>query len=402
MKDCIYLDNNATTRVDEEVLAAMLPYLSQYYGNPSSMHSFGGQVSKAVKTARKQVASLLGADISEIVFTSCGTEGDNAAIRAALLAQPNKRHIVTTEVEHPAVLNLCKQLEKQGYTVTYLSVNGQGQLDLDEVQASLTGNTALVSVMYANNETGVVFPIEQIGQMAKEYGALFHVDAVQAVGKIPLNMKTSTIDLLVLSGHKIHGPKGMGALYVRRGTKFRPLLVGGHQERGRRGGTENVAGIVALGKAAELAQQHLAHNVEQEKRLRDRLERGILETIADTVVNGHPTERLPNTTNIGFKYIEGEAILLLLDRYGICASSGSACTSGSLEPSHVLRAMGLPYSVLHGSIRFSLSRYTTEAEVDRVLEVVPGIIERLRALSPFNSDEAGWLQEQEQSLVTSN
>ncbi len=402
MKDCIYLDNNATTRVDEEVLAAMLPYLSQYYGNPSSMHSFGGQVSKAVKTARKQVASLLGADISEIVFTSCGTEGDNAAIRAALLAQPNKRHIVTTEVEHPAVLNLCKQLEKQGYTVTYLSVNGQGQLDLDEVQASLTGNTALVSVMYANNETGVVFPIEQIGQMAKEYGALFHVDAVQAVGKIPLNMKTSTIDLLVLSGHKIHGPKGMGALYVRRGTKFRPLLVGGHQERGRRGGTENVAGIVALGKAAELAQQHLVHNVEQEKRLRDRLERGILETIADTVVNGHPTERLPNTTNIGFKYIEGEAILLLLDRYGICASSGSACTSGSLEPSHVLRAMGLPYSVLHGSIRFSLSRYTTEAEVDRVLEVVPGIIERLRALSPFNSDEAGWLQEQEQSLVTSN
>ena len=402
MKDCIYLDNNATTQVDEEVLAAMLPYLSQYYGNPSSMHSFGGQVSKAVKTARKQVASLLGADISEIVFTSCGTEGDNAAIRAALLAQPNKRHIVTTEVEHPAVLNLCKQLEKQGYTVTYLSVNGQGQLDLDEVQASLTGNTALVSVMYANNETGVVFPIEQIGQMAKEYGALFHVDAVQAVGKIPLNMKTSTIDLLVLSGHKIHGPKGMGALYVRRGTKFRPLLVGGHQERGRRGGTENVAGIVALGKAAELAQQHLAHNVEQEKRLRDRLERGILETIADTVVNGHPTERLPNTTNIGFKYIEGEAILLLLDRYGICASSGSACTSGSLEPSHVLRAMGLPYSVLHGSIRFSLSRYTTEAEVDRVLEVVPGIIERLRALSPFNSDEAGWLQEQEQSLVTSN
>ncbi len=399
MNDCIYLDNNATTKIDDDVLAAMLPYLSIYYGNPSSMHTFGGQVGRAVRQARTQVASLLGAEDSEIIFTSCGTEGDNAAILAALKAQPNKKHIITTEVEHPAILNLCRKLEKDGYTVTYLSVNDQGQLDLDELEASLTGNTAVVSVMYANNETGVIFPIEQIGQIVKEYGALFHVDAVQAVGKIPLNMKTSTIDMLTLSGHKIHAPKGIGALYVRKGVRFRPLLVGGHQERGRRGGTENVAGIVALGEAAKLAQQHLA-GVVWEKRLRDKLEQGILNSIPNTVINGDPVNRLPNTTNIGFKYIEGEAILLSLDQFGICASSGSACTSGSLEPSHVLRALGLPYSVLHGSIRFSLSRYTTEAEIDRVLEVLPGIIERLRELSPFNSDDADWLKEQE-SLVIS-
>ncbi|MEC4894941.1 MAG: cysteine desulfurase NifS [Oscillatoria sp. PMC 1051.18] len=399
MKDCIYLDNNATTKIDEEVFSAMLPYLTLYYGNPSSMHSFGGQVGKAVREAREQVASLLGAEASEIVFTSCGTEGDNAAIRAALSAQPNKRHIVTSCVEHPAVLNLCKYLEKQGYTVTYLSVNSQGQIDLDELEASLTGNTALVSVMYANNETGVVFPIERIGQIVKDYGAIFHVDAVQAVGKIPLNMKTSTIDLLTLSGHKIHAPKGIGALYVRRGVRFRPFLIGGHQERGRRGGTENVAGIVALGKAAELAEKNLA-NIEEEKQLRDRLEKGILASIENAIVNGDPIERLPNTTNIGFKYIEGEAILLSLNQFGICASSGSACTSGSLEPSHVLRSMGLPYSVLHGSIRFSLSRYTTIEEIDRVLEVLPGVIERLRALSPFNNDRADWLQEQEQAVLT--
>jgi cysteine desulfurase len=399
MNDCIYLDNNATTKIDEAVLAAMLPYLSIYYGNPSSMHTFGGQVGRAVRQARTQVAALLGAENSEIIFTSCGTEGDNAAILAALKAQPHKKHIITTEVEHPAVLNLCRRLEKDGYTVTYLAVNRKGQLDLDELETSLTGNTAVVSVMYANNETGVIFPIEQIGQMVKEYGALFHVDAVQAVGKIPLNLKTSTIDLLTLSGHKIHAPKGIGALYVRKGVRFRPLLIGGHQERGRRGGTENVAGIVALGKAAELAQQHLA-DIGGEKRLRDKLEQGILSTISNTVINGDLVSRLPNTTNIGFKYIEGEAILLSLDQYGICASSGSACTSGSLEPSHVLRALGLPYSVLHGSIRFSLSRYTTEPEIDRVLEVLPSIINRLRELSPFNSDDAEWLKEQE-SLVVS-
>ena len=398
MTNTIYLDNNATTKIDEDVLAAMLPYLTIYYGNPSSMHTFGGQVGRIVRQARNQVASLLGAEDSEIVFTSCGTEGDNAAIMAALKAQPNKKHIITTEVEHPAILNLCRRLERDGYTVTYLSVNNKGQIDFDELEASLTGNTAVVSVMYANNETGVIFPVEQIGQIVKEYGAIFHVDAVQAVGKIPLNMKTSTIDLLTLSGHKIHAPKGIGALYVRKGVRFRPLLIGGHQERGRRGGTENVAGIVALGKAAELAQEHLP-GVVWETRLRDKLEQGILNTIPNTVVNGDRVNRLPNTTNIGFKYIEGEAILLSLDEYGICASSGSACTSGSLEPSHVLRALGLPYSVLHGSIRFSLSRYTTEKEIDRVLEVLPGVIDRLRELSPFNSDDADWLKEQEEAVL---
>jgi cysteine desulfurase len=398
MTNIIYLDNNATTKIDEDVLAVMLPYLTIYYGNPSSMHTFGGQVGRVVREARAQVASLLGAEDSEIVFTSCGTEGDNAAILAALKAQPNKKHIITTEVEHPAILNLCRRLEKEGYTATYLSVNDKGQLDLDELEAALTGNTAVVSVMYANNETGVIFPIEQIGQIVKEYGALFHVDAIQAVGKIPLDLKTSTIDMLTLSGHKIHAPKGIGALYVRKGVRFRPTIIGGHQERGRRGGTENVAGIVALGKAAELAQEHLP-GVGWEKRLRDKLEQGILNTIPNTVINGDPVNRLPNTTNIGFKYIEGEAILLSLDEFGICASSGSACTSCSLEPSHVLRALGLPYSVLHGSIRFSLSRYTTEKEIDRVLEVLPSVINRLRELSPFNSDDADWLKEQEQAVL---
>lgn len=390
----IYLDNNATTKVDPEVLEVMLPYLRDYYGNPSSMHTFGGQLGKAVKTARQQLAALIGADESEIVYTSCGTEGDNAAIRAALLAQPQKRHIITTQVEHPAVLNVCKQLETQGYTVTYLSVNRQGQLDLDELEASLTGNTALVTIMYANNETGTVFPIEQIGLRVKQSGAIFHVDAVQAVGKIPMNMKTSTIDMLTLSGHKIHAPKGIGALYVRRGVRFRPLLIGGHQERGRRAGTENVPGIIALGKAAELELLHLEEATARERKLRDRLEQTLLAKIPDCEVNGDLTQRLPNTTNIGFKYIEGEAILLSLNKHGICASSGSACTSGSLEPSHVLRAMGLPYTTLHGSIRFSLSRYTTESEIDRVIEVMPDIVQRLRAMSPFQNDNAGWLQEQ--------
>lgn len=395
----IYFDNNATTPVDPIVLEAMLPYLQEYYGNPSSMHSFGGQVSKAIQAARSQLASLLGAEDSEIVFTSCGTEGNNTAIRAALAAQPDRDRIITTQVEHACVLNVCKQLEKQGYTVTYLSVDRHGQIDLTELEAALTGNTALVTTMYANNETGVVFPIEEIGALAKSYGAAFHVDAVQAVGKLPLNLKTSTIDLLTLSGHKLHAPKGVGALYVRRGFRFRPLLLGGHQERGRRAGTENVAGIVALGKAAELAQQHF-QSTTLEQQLRDRLEQGLLATISDCQVNGHSTQRLPNTTNIGFKYIEGEAILLSLNQYGVCASSGSACTSGSLEPSHVLRAMGIPYTILHGSIRFSLSRYTTAAEVDRVLELMPPIIERLRAISPFNSDRADWLQDREAALAS--
>jgi cysteine desulfurase len=398
MTNVIYLDNNATTKIDPEVVEAMLPYLTEFYGNPSSMHRFGGQVGKALKTARSQVASLLGAEDSEVVFTSCGTEGNNTAIRAALAAQPDRKHLITTQVEHACVLNLFKQLEKQGYTVTYLSVNSKGQLDLMELEAAMTGNTALVSTMYANNETGTIFPVEQVGAIVKEYGATFHVDAVQVAGKLPLNMKSSTIDMMTISGHKFHAPKGVGALYVRKGFRFRPYLIGGHQERGRRAGTENVTSIVGLGKAAELAQVHLA-NISQEKKLRDRLEKGLLNSIPNCGVNGDPKNRLPNTTNIGFKYIEGEAILLSLDQFGICASSGSACTSGSLEPSHVLRAMGLPYTTLHGSIRFSLSRYTTEAEVDQVLAVMPDIVSRLRAMSPFNNDEAEWLQDRQEALV---
>ncbi len=399
MPPCIYLDNNATTQIDPAVLEAMLPYLTEYYGNPSSMHTFGGQVGKAIKQAREQVAALLGAESSEVIFTSCGTEGNNTAIRAALAAQPDRTHIITTQVEHACVLNVCKSLEKQGYTVTYLSVDRKGQLDLLELEAAMTGNTALVTTMYANNETGVIFPIEEVGAIAKSYGATFHVDAVQAVGKIPLNLKTSTIDMLTLSGHKLHAPKGVGALYVKRGFRFRPFLLGGHQERGRRAGTENVAGIVGLGKAAELELMYLNNGSRREHELRDRLEKGILSTIVDCEVNGDITRRLPNTTNIGFKYIEGEAILLSLDKYGICASSGSACTSGSLEPSHVLQAMGLPYTILHGSIRFSLSRYSTDAEVDLVLEVMPSIVTRLRALSPFTNDDAAWLQERQEALT---
>lgn len=393
----IYLDNNATTAIAPEVLDVMLPYLRDFYGNPSSMHRFGGQVGMAVRDARSQVAELLGAEDTEIIFTSCGSESNNTAIHAALAAQPEKRHIVTTAVEHPAVLSVCKHLEKKGYTVTYLSVDSRGQLDLMEVEAAVTGGTALVTTMYANNETGVIFPIEQIGAIAKECGATFHVDAVQAVGKIPIDLSNSTIDLLTLSGHKLHAPKGIGALYVRRGFRFRPFLLGGHQERGRRAGTQNVPGIIALGKAAELARQA---DTEHEARLRDYLEHWFLATIPECNVNGGGSPRLPNTTNIGFKYIEGEAILYMLDREEICASSGSACTSGSLDPSHVLTAMGLPYTILHGSIRFSLSRFTTEAEIQHVLSVMPGIVSRLRAMSPFNSDGAGWLQERDLAVAT--
>ncbi|MEN9217377.1 MAG: cysteine desulfurase NifS [Gloeomargarita sp. DG_2_bins_126] len=396
----IYLDNNATTSVAPGVLSAMLPYLTEFYGNPSSMHRFGGQVAKALQTAREQVADLIGASPSEIIFTSCGTEGNNTAIRSALATLPERRHIITTQVEHACVLNLCKTLEKQGYRVTYLSVDADGQLDLMELEAALTGDTAVVSTMYANNETGVIFPVEKIGALVKSYGALFHVDAVQAVGKVPIHLQNSSIDLLTLSGHKFHAPKGTGALFVRRGVRFRPLLIGGHQERNRRGGTENVAGIVGLGQAAALAQRNL-DAMASVQALRDHLEQAVLATIPDTVVNGRGSPRLPNTSNIGFKYIEGEAILLMLDREGICASSGSACTSDSLEPSHVLRAMGLPYSVLHGSIRFSLSRYTTLAEIEQVLRILPEIVGKLRALSPFSSDEEGWLHARDAALVSS-
>ncbi|NMG57702.1 cysteine desulfurase NifS [Geitlerinema sp. P-1104] len=397
----IYLDNNATTCVAPEVYEAMSPYFTQFYGNPSSMHRFGGQVARGLRQSREAIAALIQAEPNEIIFTSCGTEGDNAAIRAALDSQPDKRHIITTAVEHPAILKPLQRLEKQGYTVTYLGVDGKGQLKLNELRRAIRDDTALISVMAANNETGTIFPIERIGHLAKERGILFHVDAVQAAGKIPLDVSSGVIDFLVLSGHKFHGPKGVGVLYVRRGVRFRPLLAGGHQERGRRGGTENVPGIIGLGKAAELTLKTFDEDHTRVSQLRDRLEQGILSTISDTQRNGHPGLRLPNTANIGFKYVEGEAILLSLDREGICASSGSACTSGSLQPSHVLRAMGLPYTLLHGSIRFSLSRYTTGAEIEQVLGVISPMIGRLRDLSPFSRDNEAthpWLQEQTQRV----
>jgi len=387
----IYVDNNATTRVDPEVLREMLPYFSEYYGNPSSMHHFGGQVMEAVNRAREKVAHLIGADPSEILFTSCGTESDNTAILAAIQSYPEKRHLVTTRVEHPAVLNLCKHLMKQGYRVTELPVNREGLLDLDQLRDAVTPYTAVVSVMFANNETGVIFPVNEIAGIVKEKGSVFHCDAVQAAGKIPMDMSRNQIDLLSISGHKLHAPKGVGALYIRRGTRFRPFLIGGHQEHGRRGGTENIPSIIGLGKACELAGEHLIEENTKVRALRDKLEKGLLERVPRTWLNGHPTLRLPNTTNLSFEYIEGEAILLLMSKEGIAASSGSACTSGSLEPSHVLRAMGVPFTGAHGSIRFSLSRFNTEEDVNDILEKVPFIIARLRELSPY------W-QRQEKSL----
>jgi len=379
----VYLDNNATTAVAPEVLDAMVPFLRDLWGNPSSMHTFGGQVRKHIDRARQQVARFIGAEEDEIIFTGCGTESDNTAIMAALKADPHRRHIVTTRVEHPAVLNLCQRLEKEGHQVTWLSVNAQGMLDLDEVRRSISERTGVVSVMYANNETGVIFPVEEIGKIARAAGCFFHVDAVQAGGKIPLNMRRSAIDYLALSGHKLHAPKGVGVLYIRKGTKFSPLIIGGHQEMGRRGGTENVASIIGCGAACELAGRRMEEENVRVKELRDRLERALLEKSPDARLNGHPEMRLLNTSNISFEYVEGESILLRINELGICASSGSACTSGSLEPSHVLRAMGVPYTAAHGSVRFSLSRYTTEEEIDFVIERLPPIIEDLRAISPF-------------------
>jgi cysteine desulfurase len=382
----IYLDNNATTRVDEAVFEEMRPYFCELYGNPSSMHFFGGQVQKRVDEARNRLAALLGALPDEIVFTSCGTESDSSAIRSALEVLPQRRHIITTKVEHPAILNACRGLARRGYRVTELGVDGEGRLDLDELRRVIDDNTAIVSVMYANNETGVIFPIEEVGAIVRERGALFHTDAVQAVGKVPLNLAASTVDMLSLSGHKLHAPKGTGALYIRRGTPFRPFLVGGHQEKNRRAGTENTAGIIALGKAAELAGRHLAEENSRVRALRDRLQRELVARIPHARINGAATDRLHNTLSIAFEYVEGEAILLMLNDQGICASSGSACTSGSLEPSHVLRAMGIPFTCAHGTIRFSLSRYTTEAEVEAVVRALPPIIGRLREISPFGRE----------------
>jgi cysteine desulfurase len=379
----IYFDNNATTKVAREVFEAMEPYFCDLYGNPSSMHTFGGRVGVKIREARECVADLLGCDPSEIIFTSCGTESDSAAVLGTLAAIPHKRKVITTRVEHPAVLTVCRDLENRGYHVVELGVDKLGRLDPDELESELDDDTALVTIMWANNETGVIFPVEQIVEMVTSRGIAFHTDAVQIIGKVPLNLSRSRINLLSLSGHKLHAPKGVGALYIKKGTRVAPFLLGGHQEGGRRAGTENVPGIIGLGKACELAAMNMSDENTRVKALRDKLETAILERCPDSRVNGDTEHRLPNTTNISFEYIEGEAILLMLDRFGICASSGSACTSGSLEPSHVLRAMGVPFTAAHGSIRFSLSRYSTEEEVDFTIDKMPPIITRLRELSPF-------------------
>lgn len=382
----IYLDNNATTQTAPEVLQAMTPYLTEFYGNPSSMHTFGGLVRKKIEEAREQIAALINAEPEEILFTSCGTESDNTALMSAVETFPGKKHLVTTRVEHPAVLNFCRHLGTKGFRTTYLEVDALGQIDPAALEAAVDDDTAIVSIMFANNETGVIFPVETIAALLHKQGVIFHTDAVQAAGKIPIDVKKMPIDMLAVSGHKLHAPKGIGALYVRKGLPFHPYIIGGHQEQGRRAGTENVASIAGLGRAAELARANLTEEIAYLGRLRDRLEQGLLNSCPHARVNGDTVNRLPNTTNLSFEYIEGEAILLRLNEYGICASSGSACTSGSLEPSHVLRAMGVPYTAVHGSIRFSLSRYNTEGEIDTVLEVMPNIIRELRELSPFGRD----------------
>ena len=385
----IYVDNNATTRVDPRVVEAMMPFFTELYGNPSSMHSFGGKVGGAIEQAREKTAALINASAGEIVFTSCGTESDNTAIKAAIAAAPEKKHILTSRVEHPAVKSLYEQLATRGYRTTFVPVNNVGELDLDYLYDHLTDDTAIVSIMWANNETGVIFPIQEIAAEVRKRGIVFHTDSVQAAGKIPIDVHASGIDMLSLSGHKIHAPKGVGALYIREKTRFSPFLVGGHQEDGRRGGTENVASIIGLGMAAELAGDHLANgSMEKVGKIRDRLEKGLLEGVPGSMVNGTVNARLPNTTSISFEYVEGEAILLMMDQLGICASSGSACTSGSLEPSHVLRAMSVPFTAAHGSIRFSLSTFNTKEEIDYIIEKMPPLIARLRELSPFWNEPA--------------
>ena len=381
----IYLDNNATTQVDPAVTEAMQPYFTQKYGNASSMYPMAAEAHKAMDEARAKVASLIGAAYpDEIIFTSCATESDNTAIFSAIRSFPQKKHIITSKVEHPAVMHPYKFLESQGYRVDYIGVDKDGRFDLQQYKSVLDKDTALVSVMWANSETGTIFPIAEIAALAKEYGALFHTDAVQAIGKVPVNVQQVPEDMLSLSGHKFHAPKGIGALYVKRGTRFVEFMMGGHQEKGRRGGTENIPYIVGLGVAAGLAKERVESGaVEKITALRDRLQEGLLASIPDSKLNGDPQNRIPNTVNISFGYVEGEAILMHLNEYGICASSGSACTSGSLEPSHVLRAMGVDFKFAHGSVRFSLSEQTTEQDIDKVLEVMPAIIENLRKISPF-------------------
>ena len=380
----VYLDNNATTGVAKEVLEVMLPFLQEEYGNPSSMYEFARKPIKAVEKARRQVAEFLGAAYDdEIIFTSCGSESDSTAILGSLQALGTERNeVIISDVEHPAVFNLRKHLEKMGYTVKVLPVNKSGLVEVASLENVISEKTALVSVMYANNETGCIMPIEELTKIAHKHGALMHTDAVQAAGKIKLDVQKLNVDMLGISGHKIHAPKGVGALYLKRGTPFRPFLAGGHQERGRRAGTENVASIAALGKACEMAGEALEYEQTEIRRLRDKLEAGLL-AIPYSYLNGDREKRTPNTTNISFEFIEGEAILLSMSDKGICASTGSACSSESLEPSHVLLAQGLPAKLAHSAVRFSLSRYTTEAEIDYVISEMPKVIERIRKMSPF-------------------
>lgn len=389
MTNLIYLDNNATTKVDEKVLEAMLPYFKDEYANPSSMYDFARGSSNALKEARGKMKDFFNAqNEKEILFTSCGSESANTAIRGVLNMNKNKKHIITTKVEHPCVLNLCQTLQKQGYRVDYIGVNSNGELDLEELKNAVCDDTAIVAIMYANNETGVIFPIEKIVDIVKTKNphTKVFVDAVQTAGKVPIDVQAMNVDLLGISGHKFHAPKGVGALYVNSKTLITPLIVGGHQERGLRAGTENVPYIAGLAKAAELAVDNLNYEVHEVKRLRDKLESSILKTVFNARLNTGVANRVPNTTNIGFEYIEGELILLHLSDIGICASSGSACTSGSLEPSHVLRAMNVPFTSIHGSIRFSLSKFTTEKEIDYVIEKLPGIIDKITMLSPYQDE----------------
>ncbi|MDX9709807.1 MAG: cysteine desulfurase NifS [Trichloromonas sp.] len=393
----IYMDNNATTAVRPEVLDAMLPFYREQFGNPSSVHWAGRAVSGAVEKAREQVAQLINCSPAEIVFTSCGSEGDNMSLKGTVDALRDKGdHIITTTVEHPAVLETCKHLEKQGARVTYLPVDRNGMLNPAELEAAITDKTILISVMWANNETGNLYPIEEIGAIARKYKVRFHTDAVQAVGKVPVDVQKANADLLVLSGHKLGAPKGVGAIYIRRGTRLTPFMHGGHQERNRRAGTHNVAGIVGLGVACELAVAHLAEEGVRIRGLRDKLERGIFERVTEVKLNGHPDAnlRLPNTLNVSFAYIEGESLLLNFDMKGIAASSGSACTSGSLEPSHVMGAMCVDVVLAHSSTRFSLGADNTEEDVDYVLEVLPPIVQRLREMSPlYNRKEPLFCEE---------
>ena len=379
--DLIYLDNNATTRVDPAVVEEMLPFLTELYGNPSSGYRFGQQVGKALDLARERVAELVGCEPSEIVFTSCGTESTNAAINSALLMDRDRQHLVTTRVEHSATLKHCETLAKRGHEITWLGVDERGQIDLAELEKAIRPDTALVTVMWANNETGVLFPIHEIAEIVRKKGALFHTDAVQAVGKIPLALRESKINFLSLSGHKLHGPKGVGVLYVNRRTKFAPYLIGGGQENGKRAGTQNVAGIVALGKGCEIAGQFMEHETTTVRGLRDAFENGVLTRVEGARVNGDCDHRLPNTSNLAFDGIDSEGALMLLDQHHICCSSGSACTTGSVHASHVLKAMGFSDDRARASLRFSFSRFNTAAEVEQALEILPKVIGKLRGLS---------------------